>query len=100
MRDLEPEKVGELKKKKGEVLKLKEQLVLRALYSISKNVDVSPYEDFLRAFVGSEAYILFTFEKTLSTANKTLQTLTTDESNSKALRLQPDLSRMAEPLYY
>ena len=82
------------------ILEAKEQLVLRALYSISRNTDVNPFEDFLRSFVGQQAYILFTFEKTLNLANKAVSTLITEESNFKALRLHPDLSLMPEPLYH
>ena len=96
----DPEKAKNLSEKRKEILEAKQQLVIRSLYGITCSNDANPYEDFLRAFVGPEAYILFTFDKTLNSANKQIQTLAADESNSKALKLQPDLSAFPEPQYH
>ena len=89
-----------LRTKKEELIMCREQLVLKALYTFSQSQEPGAYEDFLRSFVGPEAYVLFTFDKTLNLALKSLQTLAGEECNLRALRRHPVLSQLPEPLYY
>lgn len=46
------------------------QLVYKALIAIQQGGDSSYFEDFLRKVVGTQAYILFTFDKTLNLCGK------------------------------
>jgi hypothetical protein len=48
-------------------------MVVKALHGLFKYpVESGIYEDFLRTFVGPEAYILFTIDKTLNLAGKAI----------------------------
>lgn len=81
-----------------------ELIYLRCLCSILRgNLEAAKYEDFCRAYLGSQSYLLFTMDKLINSIVKILQQkLVAEESSMKALELYNyNLeNQLPEILYY
>eukprot|EP01017_Pseudomicrothorax_dubius_P037298 TRINITY_DN5455_c0_g1_i1.p1 TRINITY_DN5455_c0_g1~~TRINITY_DN5455_c0_g1_i1.p1 ORF type:complete len:884 (+),score=251.19 TRINITY_DN5455_c0_g1_i1:221-2872(+) len=76
---LSPEEKQVLSRERFELFKL-------VILSLQKGfIDSNKYEDLLRCIFGNGAYLLFTIEKNLNLAQKTLQALQNDELGMKIL---------------
>jgi histone deacetylase complex regulatory component SIN3 len=64
------EKYGGLMTKIDQVIEERCILVSKALIGIQQGSESTAYEEFLRKAIGSQSYILFTFDKALSSCSK------------------------------
>ena len=71
-----------------ELIKFRQQIVLGVIYGSLNGSDSSTFEDFMRTFLGTSAYILFTIDKTLNLTGREVMRITNEDFNNRAIRLQ------------
>ena len=65
-----------------ELIKFRQQIVLGVIHGSLNSSDSSTFEDFMRTFLGTSAYILFTIDKTLNLTGREVLRITNEDFNN------------------